>query len=331
MKILILGAAGFIGTNIVLHLSKVPTNMLFLFGREQADFSFAEQLHSDHIKVIRGNFDTSFDFDRITKHIDIVYHLISTTYPGVSNKKISLEIEQNVVSTTKLLDACVLNHVKKVVFLSSGGTVYGKLDQVPLHESSPLYPISSYGIQKIAIEKLLYLYDYLHEIDYRIIRLANPYGPYQRPDSGLGLISTCVYKALSGGKITVFGDGSVVRDYIFIEDAVRGILKIAESDLDDEPNEKIFNLGCGRGYSINEVLQTIEQALHIPLQVEHVKGREVDVPVNVLDISRYEKHFGPLEPQSLTSGIISTAAFLQTRYHLECMPQAIYSNSKDAI
>ena len=251
---------------------------------------------------------------RITKRWsrDIVYHLFSTTVPTTSNQAISEELKANVILSANLFEACVHQQVQKVVFLSSGGTVYGKEAKCPLGENTPTNPITSYGVQKVTIEKLLYLYHYMHGLDYRIIRLANPYGPYQRPNGVLGAITTFTYKALKGEEIQVYGDGSVMRDFIFIDDAVRGILKI----VDGNDCHHTFNLGCGYGTSIKCVLETIERTLNIPMKVTYTEARRVDVPVNYLDIKRFETAFGALDPQSLEEGIRKTAQFMKEYYHL---------------
>ena len=197
--------------------------------------------------------------------------------------------------------------MKKVVFISSGGTVYGKESNCPLSEITATNPICSYGLQKVAIEKLLYLYHYMYGLDYRIIRLANPYGPYQRPNGVLGAITTFTYKALKGEEIQVYGDGTVVRDFIYIDDAIRAILQIVEG----ENQHHIFNLGCGYGTSIKEVLNIIKDTLDVELNVVYKERRAVDVPTNYLDISRYEKYYGSLNPISLEEGIKKTAAFIK--------------------
>lgn len=156
---------------------------------------------------------------------------MSTTVPTTSNQHISQELVSNVIFSANLFEACIRCDVKKVVFVSSGGTVYGKEVDCPLKEKTATNPISSYGVQKITIEKLLYLYRYMYGLDYRIIRLANPYGPYQRPNGVLGAVTTFTYKALKGDEITVYGDGSVVRDFIYIDDAIRAIMKIVNIQL----------------------------------------------------------------------------------------------------
>ncbi|MGN1157358.1 MAG: NAD-dependent epimerase/dehydratase family protein [Agathobacter sp.] len=312
MNITILGAAGFIGTNLALELADNKQNRITLIDKCEKYFVPAlKRLNNVTIKEAEFNIETNFD--ELIRGQDIVYHLVSTTVPGTSNQQIALELEANVIVTSKLLDACVRCEVKKVVYISSGGTVYGKESNCPIKEDTPTYPISSYGIQKVTIEKLLYLYHYLHDLDYRVVRLANPYGPYQRPDGVLGAVTTFTYKALCNEEIIVYGDGSVVRDFIYIDDAIRGIINIADGDT----HNKIFNLGCGYGTSIKQVLDTIEQALELKLNITHMSGRKVDIPVNYLDISRYESAYGKLEPVKLYDGIIKTASFMREYYSLK--------------
>ena len=310
MNILLLGAAGFIGTNLTINLSQNKTNKLTLVDRNKDSFKVIN--NSENIYTRAANFEKSTDFDALVANQDVVYHLISTNVPSTSNKKIAEELEANIVVTALLLDACVRRGVKKIIFISSGGTVYGKAKKSPLHEEMLTEPISSYGIQKITIEKLLYLYHYLHGLDYRVVRLANPYGPFQKPNGVLGAVTTFVYKALTGEPITVFGDGQVVRDFIYIDDAISAIVKIA----DGNAAYKTFNLGSGAGHSIKDVLDTIEKVLNLPIKVINQNARKSDVPINYLDISRYEKAYGKLNPKSLEIGIKKTAEFMKTYYKI---------------
>ena len=312
MKNLLLGAAGFIGTNLAIELAKNPKNKLTLVDRNKDYFKTVVKMNIGNINVMESNLTFDMDFDSILKGQDVVYHLVSTTVPTTSNQHISQELVSNVIFSANLFEACIRCGVEKVVFISSGGTVYGKESDCPLKEKTATNPISSYGVQKITIEKLLYLYRYMYGLDYRIIRLANPYGPYQRPNGVLGAVTTFTYKALQGEKITVYGDGSVVRDFIYIDDAIKAIMKIVEG----ENKHRTFNLGCGYGTSIKKVLETIEKVLGIKLNVSYVEGRKVDVPVNYLDISRYEKYYGALNPISLEEGILKTADFMKKEYGL---------------
>lgn len=306
MNILLFGAAGFIGTNLALKLLEDPDNKITLADANKAYFHPVLQGKSNAV-LVETTMDEQTDFSSLLAGQNVVYHLVSTTVPTTSNQQIADELRANVVMTARLLDACVSCGVEKVVFISSGGTVYGKETACPLCEDTPTNPISSYGIQKVTIEKLLYLYHYMHGLDYRVVRLANPYGPYQRPNGVLGAVTTFTYKALKGEPIAVFGDGSVVRDFVYIDDAVRGIIAIANSDA----SHRTFNLGSGYGTSIRQVLSCIESTLHLPLQIQWLPGRRVDVPVNYLDISRYEQTFGALNPISLEQGILKTADFMK--------------------
>lgn len=313
MKILLLGAAGFIGTNLTIELAKKTEDEITLVDRSKAFFKPIVSMDLKNVHILEADLTVDMDFDSILKDQEVVYHLVSTTVPTTSNQHISQELVSNVIFSANLFEACIRCGVKKVVFVSSGGTVYGKEVDCPLKEKTATNPISSYGVQKITIEKLLYLYRYMYGLDYRIIRLANPYGPYQRPNGVLGAVTTFTYKALKGDEITVYGDGSVVRDFIYIDDAIRAIMKIVNG----ENKHRTFNLGCGYGTSIKQVLETIEKALGIKLNVSYLEGRKVDVPVNYLDISRYEKYYGALNPISLEDGIRKTADFMKKEYGIK--------------
>ena len=312
MKIILLGAAGFIGTNLVIELAKNPKNIITVVDRDNEFFKHIIALNLPNLYFIESELTMDIDYEELVFDQDLVYHLVSTTVPTTSNQHIAEELKANVVLSANLFEACVKQHVKKVVFISSGGTVYGKESMCPLNEKTPTNPITSYGIQKVSIEKLLYLYNYMYGLDYRIIRLANPYGPYQRPNGVLGAVTTFTYKALKGEEILVYGDGSVVRDFIYIDDAVRGIQKIVEGT----DKHHTFNLGCGYGTSIIQVLESIERALNKKLNVRYTEARKVDVPVNYLDIKRFETSYGSLNPISLEDGIRRTAKFMKEFYFI---------------
>lgn len=311
--ILILGAAGFIGTNLTLRLLK-EGEKLILFDR--AGVSWTKEVRTavkrGQAYIVEGSFADPQIWLRSQSEmrsklfdVDTAYHLISTTCPTNSNRDVAQEMEENLISTVRFLDACVAAGVRKVVFLSSGGTVYGKLHTGICREEEEAFPITSYGVQKLAIEKMLYLYREMHGLDYRIVRLSNPYGPYQRPNGVQGVVSTFTYRALQAMPIEVFGDGTVVRDYIYIEDAVEGILRIAKGT----GKSRLYNLGCGTGHTVLDVIDAITKVLGKAPEVIYRPGRPVDVPVNVLDVSRFEADFGTLAFRPLEEGIGKLAEF----------------------
>ena len=305
MNILILGAAGFVGTNLTIKLAEDKDNNITLVDKNKDWFADIIKFNKD-LKIVESTLCNDMDFS-ILEGQDILYHLVSSVIPSNSNKHISKDIQANVLFSSQLFEACVKYGVKKVVFISSGGTVYGKELSCPIPETTSTNPITSYGVQKITIEKLLYLYNYMYGLDYRIVRLANPYGPFQRPNGVLGAVTTFTYKALKKEQIEVYGDGSVIRDFIYIDDAIKGILNIVNG----VSEHHVFNLGCGYGTSIKEVLETIEKSLELKLNIVYKEGRSVDVPVNYLDIRRYEKCFGKLYPISLEEGRKKTAEFMK--------------------
>lgn len=312
MNIIILGAAGFIGTNLTIELAKNKIDKITLVDKSVKYFENVKSMGFENVSFLECDFDVGSNFDELLKNQDVVYHLVSTTVPTTSNQYISQELMGNVIFSSNLFESCVRCKVRKVVFISSGGTVYGKEVDCPLKEKTHTNPISSYGVQKVTIEKLLYLYNYMYGLDYRIIRLANPYGPYQRPNGILGAVTTFTYKTLKGEEITIYGDGSVVRDFIYIDDAIKAIMKIVNGD----NKHHTFNLGCGYGTSIKKVIDIIQESLKLEMKITYKKGRQVDVPVNYLDISRYEKYYGALNPIDLSEGIKRTAEFMKKNYNV---------------
>ncbi len=300
MKITILGAASFIGTNLTLALKKEEAIEIKAIDQDRTFFS--ADIDKDLIVIDPLNADS--DYDALLKDQDIVFHLLSSSAPSNSNQDIAKELTYNIDLSCKILEACVRQSVKRIIFVSSGGACYGN-KACPIREDASLDPISAYGTQKVAIEKLLYLYDYLYGLDHRIIRLANPFGPHQRPNGRSGVITNFIAKALKGEEIVVFGDGRIVRDYIYIDDAVRMIKNIALTDLKD----KIFNVASGKGEDILTIIKILE-AYFGDLRVSFRERRKADVSVNYLDTSLYHSYFDD-ECLSLKEGIEKTIDYFK--------------------
>lgn len=306
MRIMILGAAGFIGTNLTNALLKDSRNSITLVDRNSESLNRVYRgRHS--LNLIADNLNNDTDFDKLLIGQEVIYHLVSTTVPTTSNQHIPKEISENVELTSKLLEACVRCKVKRIIFLSSGGTVYGSSGTCPLKEEVETQPINSYGVQKVMIEKLLHLYQYMYGLEYRIIRLANPYGPYQNPNGIQGAVTTFIYRALKNEDIVVYGDGSVIRDYLYIDDAIKAIINVANYG----GIERIFNVGSGEGTSISEVLEEIEKTLSKRLKINYKPARKVDIPINYLNVSKYENEFGKIKFTSLSEGIKRTTNFFE--------------------
>lgn len=278
-KILILGGFGFIGTNLTEELLKHGNYEIFIFEAKNVIIQNPDLLND--VKVYYGDFHNEKEYEFIFKEnqIDIVIHLIGTTVPSISNENIIYDIDSNLINTIKLLNIMKQYQIKNIVFPSSGGTIYG-ISKKEHKEFDPTTPICSYGIMKLTTEKYLYLYNYLYGINYLILRLSNPFGKYHKSPRQ-GLINVVLEKILNGESIEIWGNGSVVRDYIYIKDLVRIMADLIEKNVQNE----IINIGSGQGYSINEILTIIQEEIgDFPLK--YMEARKVDVPYLVLNIDK---------------------------------------------
>jgi UDP-glucose 4-epimerase len=301
-KCVILGGAGFIGSHLVWALLERVYSVR-VFDRPTAQ-RFEDP---ETIEWMEGDFLNREDVAEALRGCDTVFHLVSTTLPRSSNENPVYDIESNVVGTVRLLDLARAAGIRKIVFVSSGGTVYGRPVHVPIPESHPTDPICSYGIGKLTVEKYLHLYHVLYGLDYCVLRLANPYGPRQRVKAAQGAVTVFLHRALNGQPVDVWGDGSVVRDYIYIGDAVRAMVDVIAYD----GTAKVFNIGSGMGTSVNDLLDIIESVTHRRVERRYTSGRSFDVPANVLDISMARSELGwyPLTP--LETGIERTYRWMQ--------------------
>lgn len=278
-KILVLGGNGFIGSHLVDALLESGYSVR-LFDRPNTVF-LGNQLPAN-IEIMYGDLNSEADISAALAGCDICFHLISTVVPASSNLDPIFDIETNLTGTVRLLNYAVKAGLKKIIFLSSGGTVYGVPTHLPIDENHPTNPLCSYGITKLAIEKYLHLYQQLHGLDYTVLRLANPFGERQRINAAQGAIAVFLGKALRHEKIEIWGDGSVIRDYIHISDVISAMLK----SVTYQGPEHVFNIGSGQGVSLNEVLDGIESVTGQPVTRCYTPQRAFDVPISVLAITR---------------------------------------------
>ena len=175
-----------------------------------------------------GDFSSTHDVSDAISGVDIVLHLVSTTLPKSSNDDPIYDVQSNVVATLQMLNAMVAHNVRKIVFISSGGTVYGNPMYLPIDEKHPTDPLVSYGITKLAIEKYLQMYSHLYGIRAITLRVANPYGERQRIETAQGAVGVFLHHALKGLPIEIWGDGSVTRDYIHVSDVAEAFVRAVE-------------------------------------------------------------------------------------------------------
>jgi len=298
MRVAILGGCGFIGSHVADLLVSKSCEVL-IFDRPEADRKNIRHL-SGKVIVQVGDFCNSEDIGRAVAGAEVVVHFVSTSIPLSAFNEPGLDVEQNVIGTIGLLRECVKHKVRKVVFSSSGGTIYGIPQQLPIKESHPLNPITPYGISKLAIEKFLGLYSYHHGLDYAALRLSNPYGGRQVAGSGQGVIASWLQRLSEGNPVEIWGDGAVVRDYLYIWDAVNAI---SAAIFTDSP-VKVFNVGSGQGYSLQQLHQELEMALDRKIDVVYRDLQLTDVPVNVLDVSLIKECLGWENKTKLNEGLV---------------------------
>jgi UDP-glucose 4-epimerase len=308
MAILIIGGCGFIGSHIC-NLLKSLKEDLIIFDRNAEP-----SLSSDGINYINGDFGNRGEINCIFEKYSIkkVIHLASSTVPSSSNLDPEFDVVSNICDTISLLQQCVKYKVLKILFLSSGGTVYGIPTYLPVNEDHPTNPICSYGITKLAIEKYLLLFKHLYNLDFIILRVGNPYGPGQLPSRPQGVIATFASKVQLGEEISIWGDGSVVRDFIFIQDLAKLCAVAIQSKYSG-----IFNASSGKGYSIIELLTLIEKILNIKAKLHFEKTRALDVPQIILNSKLAQDTFNWKQEIDIEKGLFKTCEWIQSYQSLK--------------
>lgn len=254
---------------------------------------------------VSGDFLDEADVSAAVADVDVVFHLINATTPASANADMANDVTQNVLGSLTLLEACKAAGVQRIVYVSSGGTVYGIPSTIPTPETAPCWPITAYGISKLTIERYLHLYHHHHGLDYRILRVANPYGPHQTSRKGQGAIGAFLEKAMSGQPIEVWGDGLAARDYIHIDDVTAAL----EAAATHTGSERVFNIGSGRPRSLNEVIATLGEVLGTPIEIDRKPGRGIDVPVSCLDIGLAARDLGWRPTIDFADGLGRTVAW----------------------
>ena len=294
MKILVLGGNGFIGTHIL--------DELLAAGHEVRVFDRGHEVWRKPLPSVNyylGEFSNTSMLAEALQGVAVVIHLISTTVPSTSNLDPIADIHSNLENSVRLFQLMESAKVQRIVFLSSGGTVYGIPSVLPIPESHMLDPICSYGIVKVAIEKYLGMFEFLYGLKPLIVRASNPYGPRQGHQGVQGVVPTFMHKILSGETITIWGDGNTKRDYLYVTDLARICRTAAESDMTG-----VINAGSGIGLTLLELVRMIEAATGMQADIEHVAARTYDVPEIVLDIEKAKALFKWQPEISMQEGLL---------------------------
>lgn len=282
-----LGGFGFISTNILKFIDAHLGNQyeVILFDR------IAKHPYGIECKCVKkvysGDFSNEVNIAQIfaENKIDMVFHLLSSTVPATS-RNAQYDVESNLISTLKLLEVMDKYDVKDIMYMSSGGAIYGDYLEKVHNEEDAVYPKSSYGVVKLAIEKYLLAYSELYGFNTLILRLSNPYGPYHYNDKQ-GIINIAIRKALKCQPLQIWGNGDGIKDYIYIEDVCDILMRLIEDGI----HTNVYNVAAGMALSVNEIGEAIKK--EIPSFVsEHVNASAIDVQSFELDITKLRKRLG---------------------------------------
>jgi UDP-glucose 4-epimerase len=299
-RVLVLGGTGFLGTHLVKALARegvrvrtFDRNQPKVIGKSRLDETDGRvlALRLPNVEVVTGDFVTGSGLAEALDGVDLVYHLISTTVPSTSNADPIFDVQSNLIGTLRLLEMMRSAAVHRIVYVSSGGTVYGNPSILPGPESHPLGPLCSYGVVKVAIENYLHMHTELYGLTSNVLRVSNPYGTHQHHIGVQGVIPTFFKKIVDGLPIEIWGDGSIVRDYIHVNDVVSALLRAGARE-----RSGTFNIGSGMGHSVNEILDIVQRQVGSVADVRYLPHRTFDVERIYLDISkaRAELHWQPL-------------------------------------
>lgn len=303
-KCLVLGGCGFMGSHLAEGLIASGYEVR-IFDKVNIGTQNIDHI-ADAVELVEGDFTNEVEVARAVKGMDYIFHFIGTTVPKTSTDNPVYDIESNVVATVRMLDLATKEKVKKIVFASSGGTVYGIPQTIPLPEDHPTNPTCSYGITKLTIEKYLELYHRTRGQDYVCFRIANPYGERQNPQAIQGAVAVFLGLVKEGKPVTIWGSGTITRDYIYIKDIVPLLVNVLRAN----PRSRVFNLGSGKGTSLRELITIIKEVTNKEIAVTYSEGRPIDVPTNILDISRIQKEFGFCPKIPLSEGVRRTWEWL---------------------
>lgn len=307
-RCIIFGGGGFIGSHLTEALVKNKYSVVIFSRKSKSALKNLNNAMKD-VKFIEGDFNDIGVVKKVIAANDIVFDLIASSVPFSSTQTPIEEINHHIFSHVRFIEACCKKKVKKIIFASSGGGVYGDKKKLPISENEMLEPISPHAIGKIAIEYYLNYYSKMYDIPYIIYRLSNPYGPRQIPEKGFGIVPTLFSHAFKNTPPTLFDHGNLVRDFIFIDDLIEAITQ--SFDCDNKFN--LYNIGSGEGTTIINLWENIKKITKTNIKPLYQPKRPFDINSIILDMERFKSEYGWKSKTKLTDGLSQTWNWIKNK------------------
>lgn len=314
MKTLVTGGAGFIGSTLVDRLLADGHEVAVvddLSSGSEANLAGAFAEHGDRVRLHRADIrDAEAAAVIETEAPEVLFHLAAQADVRVSVDDPVLDASINIMGSLNVIEAFRRSGGRKVVFASSGGTIYGDPDpaDLPVDESHPQHPVSPYGVSKKVVGDYLAAFAELHGLDYTALALANVYGPRQDPHGEAGVVAIFAGRLLAGETCTIYGTGEQTRDFVFVDDVVDAFARAAERG-----SRVLCNIGTGSETSVNQLYASMAAAVGSELEPDRAPARAGELERSVLDPSLAGRELGWAPAHDITSGVEATMAWFRTR------------------
>jgi UDP-glucose 4-epimerase len=238
---------------------------------------------------------------------ETIFHLAAQMDVRRSVADPAFDAHVNVVGFLNLIESARKHGLKRVVFSSTGGAIYGEQDEFPCTEDHPKRPVSPYGVAKLATEAYLFFYRVEYGIDYLALRFGNVYGPRQDPHGEAGVVAIFCGKILDGKSVTIFGDGTQTRDYVYVGDVVRAVIAAGKS----KASGLAINIGTGIETNVNDLYSTLAGVADFPTKAEHAAARPGEQKRSVISPARAQQELGWRPEKKIADGLEETYKYFK--------------------
>ncbi len=306
MRILVTGGAGFIGSHTVDALVASGAGEVSVLddlsaGKRQQVNAKARLYQTD----LRDGAAVASVVERVRP--EIIFHLAAQMDVRRSVADPAFDAQVNLVGFLNLIESARRHGLKRVVFASTGGAIYGEQDEFPCSEEHPRRPVSPYGVAKLATEAYLFFYKAEYGIDYLALRFGNVYGPRQDPHGEAGVVAIFCGRILDGKPVTIYGDGTQTRDYVYVGDVVRAVVAAAKSSA----SGIALNIGTGIETNVNDLYSTLAGIADFPTRAEHAAGRPGEQQRSVISPARAARELGWRPEKKLADGLEETFKYFK--------------------